>query len=67
MVNSDMLKERAKSMGIRQKDISLALGIKQPTVNQKINNVRPMMLKEAEEIADLLNINDEEFAKYFFA
>lgn len=67
MVNSDMLKERAKLMGIRQKDISNALGLKQPTVNQKINNVRPMMLDEAEAIAKLLEITNDDFASYFFA
>lgn len=67
MVNSKMLKERAKSMGIRQKDIADALGLQQSTVNQKINNVRPMLLDEAEIVAALLNISNDEFAVYFFA
>lgn len=67
MVNSKMLKERAKAMGVRQKDIADVLGIQQSTVNQKINNVRPMMLSEAECIASILDIRDEEFSAYFFA
>lgn len=67
MVNSKILKDRAKSLGIRQRDIANALGLQQSTVNQKINNVRPMMLDEAEIIAKLLNISNEEFATYFFA
>lgn len=67
MVNSKMLKERAKSMGIRQKDIADALGLQQSTVNQKINNVRPMLLDEAEIMATLLKISNDEFAAYFFA
>lgn len=67
MVNSRAIKDRAKEMGIRQKDMADALGIKQSTVNQKINNVRPMLLEEAEAIAELLGIGNNDFAVYFFA
>lgn len=67
MVNSKELKKRAKELGIRQREIAEALGIKQSTVNQKINNVRPMTLEEAEQIADLLRIDDDLFRTYFFA
>lgn len=67
MVNSRMIKERAKSLGVRQRDIAEKLGLKEPTVNQKINNVRPMGLDEAEKIAELLEINNSDFASYFFA
>lgn len=67
MVNSVLIKERAKAMGIRQKDIAEALGIQQSTANQKINNVRPMLLDEAETICKLLRISDSEFSSYFFA
>lgn len=66
MVNSQKLKDRAKTLGIRQKDIADALGIKGPTVSQKLGNVRPMTLQEAEGIASLLKIPSEEFAAYFF-
>lgn len=67
MVNSQKIKDRAKSLGIRQKMIADHLGLKQATVNQKINNVRPMYLEEAEKIAELLHIDDSEFGVYFFA
>lgn len=67
MVNSKKLKDRAKSLGIRQVDIAKALDLQQSTVNQKLNNVRPMTLQEAETIAEILKITGEEFASYFFA
>ena len=67
MVNSKKLKDKAKSMGIRQQDIAMELGLKQSTVNQKLNNVRPMGLEEAEKLAQLLKIPNEEFSSYFFA
>lgn len=67
MINSQKLKDRAKQLGIRQKDIADALGLKQSSVNQKINNVRPMMLDEAEMLASVLQIDDGEFAAYFFS
>ena len=52
--------------GLTQKDVADILGIAQPTVNQKINNVRPMDLREAEKLAELLDIKPEEFQIYFF-
>lgn len=67
MVNSKLLKLRAKNMGVRQLDLAEALGIKQSSVNLKINNQRPMTVDEAEIIAELLNISDEMFGVYFFS
>lgn len=67
MVNSVALKKRAKELRIRQSDIARRLNLRQSTVNQKINNRRPMMLHEAEVIADMLSISDESFGFYFFA
>ena len=66
MINSKKIKGRLVELGMTQKDISSYLGISQPTVNQKINNTRPMGLDEAEKIADLLQISSEEFKEYFF-
>ena len=66
MINSKEIKERAKKLGIRQSDIANALGIKQSTACQKINNARPMSLEEAEILAELLRIEDEDFSVYFF-
>lgn len=67
MVNSEMIKQRARELGIRQCDLADALGLQQSSVNLKINNARPMTLAEAEIIADLLKIEDENFSTYFFA
>lgn len=67
MINSKKLKDRAKSMGIKQADMAAALGLRQSSVNQKINNTRPMLLDEAEKLADLLQITDDDFRAYFFA
>lgn len=66
MINSKKIKERAKSMGYKQVDIAAAWGIKRSTVSQKINNVRPMSLREAEILAEMLKIPDKEFSEYFF-
>ena len=51
---------------LTQKDIADSLGLAQPTVNQKINNIRPMDLNEAEKLSILLNISPDDFAVYFF-
>lgn len=66
MINSKMLKRRMKRLGISQKELARALGIAQPTFSQKINNVRPMGLQEAELIASMLGITDSDFESFFF-
>lgn len=66
MVNSNSLKERAREMGIKQREIALAVGIQQSSLNLKINNKRPMNLEEAEIIAKILGISNSEFGFYFF-
>lgn len=67
MINTRKIKGRIVEMGLTQKDVSAALGLAQPTINQKINNIRPMNLDEAEKLADLLKIPSKEFANYFFS
>lgn len=67
MVNSKKIKAKARELGLSQADIAKVMGLKQSTVNQKINNARPMSLREAEVLADTLQIRDEEFAAYFFS
>lgn len=66
MINTNKIKGRMAEMQLTQKDIATSLGLAQPTVNQKINNVRPMDLDEAEKLSVLLNIPPEEFSAYFF-
>lgn len=67
MINSEKIKDRMKNMGIMQKEVADVLGIKPPTVSQKINGVRPMDLDEAKALAQMLEIQPEEFGLYFFA
>ena len=67
MVNSNKIKGRMKELEITQADVAKALKIAQPTANQKINNIRPFDLEEANILAKLLNISPEEFGVYFFA
>ncbi len=66
MINTSKIKGRLAELGLTQKDIAKALDIAQPTANQKINNIRPMDLNEAEQLAKLLQISAEEFQVYFF-
>ena len=66
MINSEAIKKRAKEMRIRQSDMAQKLNVRQSTMNQKINNRRPMMLHEAEAIAEMLEISNEAFGYYFF-
>lgn len=67
LINANKVKGRIVELGLTQKDVSVALGVAQPTINQKINNIRPMDLNEAEKLADLLKIKPEDFASYFFS
>lgn len=66
MINTNKIKGRMAELQMTQKDIANSLGLAQPTVNQKINNIRPMDLDEAEKLSNLLNIKPEDFAVYFF-
>ncbi|MDO4340932.1 MAG: helix-turn-helix transcriptional regulator [Eubacteriales bacterium] len=66
MINTKKIKGRLAELGLTQRDVARALGIAQPTVNQKINNIRPMNLDEAKKLAILLDLKVEEFQTYFF-
>lgn len=67
MVNTNKIKGRMKEMEITQADVAKCLKIAQPTANQKINNIRPFDLEEAEKLSELLKIVPSEFGTYFFA
>lgn len=67
MINSNKIKGRMVELGITQKDVAHELQIAPPTVSQKINNVRPMNLDEADKLARLLEIQTGEFGEYFFS
>ncbi len=67
MINAKLIKDRAKEMKISQKRLADEVGVKQPTLSLKINNLRPMLLDEAGVIARVLDIDNAEFNTYFFA
>lgn len=67
MVNTNKIKGRMKELEITQADVAKCLKIAQPTANQKINNIRPFDLDEAEKLSDLLKIESGDFGSYFFA
>lgn len=66
MLNTNKIKGKLAELGLTQRDVAKALSIAQPTANQKINNIRPMDLEEAEKLAELLQIKSNEFKEYFF-
>lgn len=66
MLNTKAIKRRMREMGISQAELAGALGIATPTMCQKINNIRPLTLNEAEQIAKKLQIADKDFGIYFF-
>lgn len=66
MINTNKIKGRMAELGITQKVLAKALKISPSTVSQKINNVRPMDLSEAEIMTEILKIQSDEFAEYFF-
>ena len=66
MVNTQLLMKRMKEKGISQADVAVELSLARPTVSQKLRNVRPMFLDEAEQLSKLLHIAPGEFGAYFF-
>lgn len=66
MPNTEKLKSRMKDMGITQADLAKKVGLATPTMCQKINNIRPFSLDEAEKVALALKIKDKDFGTYFF-
>lgn len=67
MVDTNKIKGLLRERGLTQADVAKKLGIAQPTANQKLNNIRPMDLEEAEKLSELLGIDAGSFAQYFFA
>lgn len=67
MVNTKLLKDRMKEVGVSQEDVAAELSLARPTVSQKLRNVRPMFLDEAEKLSGILGIASDEFGTYFFA
>ena len=66
MVNTKKLIDRMKEIGVNQARVADVLSLARPTVSQKLRNVRPMFLDEAEKLSNLLGIGPEDFCAYFF-
>ena len=67
VINTNKIKGRMRELSVTQAEVAKVLNIAQPTANQKINNVRPFDLDEAEKLARLLQIDSSDFGNYFFA
>ena len=63
MINSSKIKGKMVEMGINQKDVAKELNLAPPTVSQKINNIRPMDLDEAEALAKMLRSEERRVGK----
>lgn len=66
MINTDKIKGRMRELRITQKNLAEQMKLAQPTVNQKINNLRPMNVDEAEILCVILKITSDEFNDFFF-
>lgn len=64
--NAEKIKARMAELNITQAGLAEYLGVATPTICQKINNLRPFTLDEAERVAEKLKIKDKEFGAYFF-
>ena len=69
MVQTREIKAFMKRRNITQAELATAIRINISTLNKKINNVsgEKLTLKEAQEIADVLEIPDFERTNIFFA
>lgn len=56
MINTNKIKGRMAELELTQKDVAKMLNIAQATANQKINNVRPLTLVEAEKLCEILEM-----------
>ena len=65
MVNTNKIKGRMKELELTQADVAHCLNIAQPTANQKINNVRPFDLDEAEKLSHCSTLMLESSANIF--
>lgn len=67
MPNATAIKEKMREKNLTQASLAQKMGIATPTLSQKINGIRPMMLDEAEKLARILEIPDNSFGAYFFS
>ena len=67
MLNTERIKARLDELNMTQADLATVISVGVPTMCQKINNIRPLSLDEAEKIAKALRIEDKDFGTYFFS
>lgn len=67
MLNGNKIKGRMKELGIVQSDVAKRLKLAEATVSLKLSGKRPMDLDEARELAEMLDISNEQFGAYFFS
>ena len=65
MINSKKVKGRLVELGLTQRDVSKIWNCALPTVSQKINQIRPITLQEADLLAKLLGLDEEEYYEFF--
>lgn len=67
MLNTERIKARLDELNMTQAELAAVISVAVPTMCQKINNIRPLSLDEAEKIAKALQIEDRDFGAYFFS
>lgn len=67
MINTNKIKARIVELGKNQGEIAEEMKMAQPTLSQKLNNLRAMDLDEAEKLSKILCIPEDHFCDYFFA
>ena len=66
MLNGNKIKGRMKELGIVQADVAKRLNLAEATISLQLSGKRPMDLDEAQQLAEMLGIANEEFGVYFF-
>lgn len=69
MIRTEKIKRQMRSAGITQEQLANRLGIDPSTLNRKINNADgcKISVREANEIASILNFRKDELTDIFFA
>ena len=66
MINANKIRGRIVELGYSQGTVAERMGIRQPTLSQKLNGIRPMDVQDVEKLAEILQIDVKDFGDYFF-
>ena len=61
------VKARLVEKGLRQADLAKRMGISPQSLNHKLNGFSDFWLSELEQIAEILDIKDDQYKEYFFS